>query len=68
MNLNYIKIITIYSLVSRLLTGAINPNVEKHNAPINSMSGDIFGTAIAMRITPKTRIVLEMKEKLKIFN
>lgn len=49
-----------HAVYKQLLTGAIIPNIEKHKAPINSIIGAIFGTAIAVSITLRTNNVLKM--------
>lgn len=36
----------------------MSPKIEKHNAPINSIIGAIFGTATAVSTTLRTNSVL----------
>lgn len=41
-------------------TGIRRPSIEKQNAPIKPMNGEIVGTATANKTAAVTRIVLKM--------
>lgn len=46
------------------LTGIRSPRIEKQNAPIKPMNGEIVGTAIANKTAAVTRTVLNSYGKI----
>lgn len=50
--------------VKRILTGMSNPRMEKQNAPISPINGEIVGTATARTTAAVTRTVLKINDIL----